>query len=47
VNYFSFGVDAEIGYEFDKHRTKTRLGNMAIYGVMGLKTGMQKLKNLG
>lgn len=47
VNYFSFGVDAEIGYEFDKHRTSTRLGNMAVYGAMGIKTGFQKLKNLG
>lgn len=46
-NYFSFGVDAEIGYEFDKHRTTTRLGNMAVYGMMGIKTGLQKLKNLG
>jgi hypothetical protein len=46
-NYFSFGVDGEIGYEFDKHRTSTRLGNMAMYGVMGIKAGLQKTKTLG
>jgi hypothetical protein len=46
-NYFSFGIDGEIGYKFDKHRTSTRLGNMAVYGMMGIKTGLQKVKNLG
>lgn len=47
VNYFSFGVDGEIGYEFDKRRTSTRLGNLAVYGAMGIKTGLQKVKTLG
>lgn len=47
VNYFSFGVDGEIGYEFDKHRTSSRLGNLAMYGAMGIKTGLQKMKTLG
>jgi diacylglycerol kinase (ATP) len=46
-NYFSFGIDGEIGYEFDKRRTSTRLGNLAMYGMMGIKTGLQKIKNLG
>ena len=46
-NYFSFGIDGEIGYEFDKRRTSTRLGNLAVYGAMGIKTGLQKVKNLG
>ena len=45
VNYFSFGVDAEIGYEFDKNRTSNRIGNMAMYGVLGLKTGIEKLQD--
>jgi hypothetical protein len=47
VNYFSFGIDGEIGYEFDKRRTSTRFGNMAVYGAMGIKTGLQKAKTLG
>jgi hypothetical protein len=47
VNYFSFGIDGEIGYEFDKNRTSTRLGNLAMYGAMGIKVGLQKMKNLG
>lgn len=47
VNYFSFGIDGEIGYEFDKRRTSTRLGNLAVYGAMGIKTGLQKVKTVG
>lgn len=47
VNYFSFGIDGEIGYEFDKRRTTSRLGNLAVYGAMGIMTGLQKVKNLG
>lgn len=47
VNYFSFGVDGEIGYEFDKRRTDNRLGNMAVYGAMGVKSSLSDLKSLG
>ena len=47
VNYFSIGVDGEIGYEFDKRRTSTRIGNLAVYGAMGIKAGLTKVKNLG
>lgn len=46
-NYFSFGIDGQVGYEFDKHRTTSRLGNLAVYGAMGLAAGMQAIKNLG
>ena len=47
VNYFSFGVDGEIGYEFDKRRTDNRLGNMAVYGAMGVKSGLSDIKSVG
>lgn len=45
-NYFSFGIDGKIGYSFDKHRTKTRLGNLAMYGCIGLVKTFTKTKNL-
>jgi len=40
VNYFSLGVDAEVGFEFDKNRTTTRAGNLAMYGLMGIIKGI-------
>lgn len=45
-NYFSFGIDGKIGYSFDMHRTKSRLGNLAVYGAMGLVKGMTKTKTV-
>lgn len=36
VNYFSFGIDGKIGYSFDMHRTSSRIGNLAMYGVIGV-----------
>ncbi|KRX07365.1 ATP-NAD kinase-like domain [Pseudocohnilembus persalinus] len=30
-NYFSTGVDARIGIDFDKNRTKSRIGNLCCY----------------
>ena len=36
VNYFSFGIDAKVGYSFDKHRTSSRIGNLAVYGALGV-----------
>lgn len=47
VNYFSFGVDGQIGYDFDKNRTSTRLGNLAVYGAATIAAGTKLLKNLG
>lgn len=45
-NYFSFGIDGKIGYGFDKHRTKSRLGNLAMYACIGLAKTMTKTKTL-
>lgn len=45
-NYFSFGIDGKVGYSFDKYRTKTRLGNMAVYGAMGAINHFQKNKSI-
>lgn len=45
-NYFSFGIDGKIGYSFDMHRTKSRLGNLAMYACMGIIKTMTKTKTL-
>ena len=34
-NYFSFGIDGQIGYSFDKLRTTSKLANLAVYGAVG------------
>ncbi|EER04109.1 diacylglycerol kinase, epsilon, putative [Perkinsus marinus ATCC 50983] len=36
-NYFSIGVESRIGLGFDKHRTKSKLLNKAVYVVEGTK----------
>lgn len=36
-NYFSIGVDARIGYGFDKLRTNSRWGNKCVYCWEGFK----------
>lgn len=46
VNYFSFGLDGKVGYSFDMHRTQSRLGNLTVYGALGLVKGITKTKNL-
>jgi diacylglycerol kinase (ATP) len=46
-NYFSVGVDGKIGYSFDSHRTSSRIGNLAVYGAMGLLKSFTKTKNIG
>ena len=40
-------MDAEVGYEFDKNRTNTRMGNFTVYGLLGLKKGVEQAKTLG
>ena len=47
VNYFSFGIDGKIGYSFDLHRTSSRLGNLAMYSLMGFVKSFTKTKTLG
>ena len=37
VNYFSMGECAKIGFEFEMNRTRSRLGNLVMYGRSGLK----------
>ena len=37
VNYFSMGDCAKIGYEFEMKRTRSRCGNLCMYGWSGLK----------
>ena len=45
-NYFSFGIDGKIGYSFDMHRTSTRLGNLAMYGILGAVKAATKTKTI-
>lgn len=45
-NYFSFGIDGKIGYSFDKRRTGSRIGNLMVYGTMGLLKAASKTKTL-
>ncbi len=50
VNYFSIGVDAQIGLEFDRNRTKTKCCNNCVYMCQGMKkcccTRNQNLKSV-
>lgn len=39
-NYFSIGVDARIGFGFDKHRIASQIGNKCIYCWEGFKKMM-------
>jgi hypothetical protein len=39
-------MDGKIGYSFDLHRTQSRLGNLAMYGIMGMVKAMTKTKTL-
>ena len=45
-NYFSFGIDGKVGYSFDMHRTKSRLGNLAVYGMLGIVKAATKTKTI-
>jgi hypothetical protein len=45
-NYFSVGVDGKVGYSFDRHRTSTRIGNLAVYGMVGLVKSFTKTKTV-
>ena len=45
-NYFSVGVDGKIGYSFDLHRTSSRLGNLVVYGMMGVVKSFTKTKTV-
>ena len=45
-NYFSFGIDGKVGYSFDKYRTKSRIGNLMVYGGLGLLKSITKTKNV-
>lgn len=46
-NYFSLGIDAKVGYSFDMHRTTTRVGNIAMYGLLGLVKSFSNTKTIG
>lgn len=46
-NYFSIGIDARIGLGFDKHRTKSQLGNKCVYCWEGMKKLFLKDRGAG
>lgn len=35
-NYFGVGIDARIGYSFDKYRTRSVFTNLLCYACIGL-----------
>eukprot|EP00920_Eleutheroschizon_duboscqi_P028469 GHVT01069338.1.p2 GENE.GHVT01069338.1~~GHVT01069338.1.p2 ORF type:complete len:371 (-),score=102.97 GHVT01069338.1:427-1380(-) len=41
-NYFSFGVESEIGVRFDKRRTRSAWRNQILYGAMWLRSLLRK-----
>jgi diacylglycerol kinase (ATP) len=45
-NYFSFGPESRIGYEFDKKRTKSRFANKLVYAWSGAKRLGRKVVRL-
>lgn len=45
-NYFSFGIDGKIGYSFDPRRTSSRVGNLIVYGAMGLVKAASRTKTI-
>ena len=46
MNYFSFGIDGKVGYSFDKHRANSRVGNLIVYGALGVIKGGSKTKSI-
>lgn len=46
VNYFSFGIDGKVGYSFDMHRSSSRMGNLMVYGVLGVVKGITRTKTV-
>jgi len=50
VNYFSIGQESRAGIDFDKHRTKSQLANLFVYGLAGAFAElncMQKWNHIG
>ena len=41
-NYFSFGAESQVGFEFDGYRTKSRILNKAVYVWQGIKGEFKK-----
>ncbi len=39
-------MDGKIGYSFDMHRTQSRFGNLAMYGILGVVKAMTKTKTI-
>lgn len=39
-------MDGKVGYSFDMHRADSRIGNLAVYGGLGLVKSMTKTKTV-
>lgn len=46
TNYFSFGIDARVGYNFDSHRSNFQLFNYALYCLIGCFNRFKKTSNV-
>ncbi len=45
-NYFSVGIDARIGYSFDRHRTKSVFTNLLCYACIGIVKLFKRVKKV-
>lgn len=46
TNYFSFGMDARVGYDFNRYRSERQLFNYALYALVGFFNKFRKIKNI-
>ena len=46
TSYFSFGIDARVGYNFDSHRSNFQLWNYALYCLIGCFNRFKKTSNV-
>lgn len=46
TNYFSFGMDARVGYNFDKQRSNFQAVNLLLYCLLGFCNRFKKLPSV-
>ena len=46
TNYFSFGMDARVGYHFDKTRSNFQFLNLALYCLIGCCNRCKKIPSV-
>jgi hypothetical protein len=46
TNYFSFGMDARVGFDFNRHRTQKQLLNYILYFLIGCFNEFRSIENI-